>query len=534
MHHIRGILFSVLFLGTVFCITAEPDNGKFLPAAEIIVPNHVYLEAGGGLDLPLKFFTQGNTAMTGSGSDIFIGAGYNWSGWLLGLEYIHDQWGEGKGSYSLMKNFKNNIIEARVRRVISKNTLSWLPSWLEIVPGLGTGINFITTDYYPSRRAKTDGRVNSISLFDEGANCLVYNASLEFSFFLGTDMLIPFTGVDYNAFYDTSIGGGIATFGRMYLGLRTYPLGAVNDAKRLYAKHKAKKQAAAPVVPVPKSEPEPEVPAQPIAEVASIIPVKEEVLPVLPPELTLSITPQNDFTPDGDGKFDTANIITKLSNTTEPLSSWKVEILDPQKHTFKTWSGSGNIPDSIAWDGTSDSGELVFSRNKYTVQVTTTLSEKDAAIAGAAVLTASVPLTTGILMIEIIPEKQWKIIVNTIHFDPNKATFNQISEEQQKENRETLDSIVRQIKQHGSVYILVEGYANNVTNTAKEDREELIPLSNLRANTILEMLVERGLDRPLLSSTGKGGANPLAAWKDRENWWKNRRVEFIVTKGDNE
>ena len=163
-----------------------------------------------------------------------------------------------------------------------------------------------------------------------------------------------------------------------------------------------------------------------------------------------------------------------------------------------------------------------------------TLSEKDTSLANASVITASSTITTGILMIEIIPDKQWKIIVNTIHFDPNRATFNQISSEQQKENTDTLDSIVRQIKQHGSVTILVEGYANNVTNTVKEDREELIPLSNLRAKTILEMLVERGLDRELLSANGKGGANPLAAWKDRENWWKNRRVEFIVTKGDNE
>ncbi len=524
--HFRAVLVCALFMftGAFFCTSAEPDNGKFLPTAEPFVTNHIYFELGGGLNLPLKFYTQGNVAMTDYGTNFFAGAGYNLSGWLLGLEFTHDQWGEGKGSYALMKNFKNNITEVRIRKIISKKTWDWLPFWLEIVPGLGSGINFITTDYYPSRHAKETGRVKSISLFSEGASCLVYDASLEFTANFGTDMLIPFAGIDYNAFYDTSIGGGIAGFGRVYLGLRAYPLGAVNDIKRLREKRKNKKVVV--TEPMPEVTPEPE----PIPEVPVQAPVEE----VLPPELAILISPQQDFTPDGDGIFDTANIRPQLSHVTEPVSSWKVEILDPQKHTFKTWSGTGNLPDSISWDGTSDNGELVFSRNVYTVQVSVTLSEKDAALAGTSVVTASSQITAGILMIEIIPDKQWKIIVNTIHFDPDRATFNKISPEQQKENNDTLDSIVRQIKQHGSVSILVEGYANNVTNTAREDREELIPLSTLRADTILELLVERGLNQSAISATGRGGANPIAAWKDHDNWWKNRRVEFIVTKGDNE
>lgn len=520
---IKAVLFSVLFIGASFCTTAEPDNGKLFPTPELIVPNHVYFELGGGLNFPLEFFNQGNVAMTGYGGNFFASAGYNWSGWLLGLKYTHDQWGEGKGSYALMENFKNNIIEFKLRRIISKNTFDWLPSWLEIVPGAGSGVNFMTTDYYPSKQAKREGRLNSVSMFSPGANCLFYDVSLEFAFFPGTDMFVPFAGIDYNAFYDTSLGGGIAGFPRIYLGFRAYPLGIINDIQRIYAKRKADKQAVVPV----KQEPE-VVKETPVEEVVEEIPAV-----TLPVELTLSVTPQDGFTPDGDGVFDTAEIIPHLSNNTEPLSSWKVEILDPQNHTFKTWSGTGNIPESLAWNGTSDSGELVFSRNIYTVQVTAELSEKDAALAGAKVLTCSAPITTGILMIVIIPDKQWKIIVNTIHFDPDRATFNQISPEQQKENNDTLDSLVRQINQLGSVTILVEGYANNVTNTTREDREELIPLSTLRADTILELLVERGLDQSVISAKGRGGANPIAAWKDHDNWWKNRRVEFIVTKNDN-
>jgi outer membrane protein OmpA-like peptidoglycan-associated protein len=146
------------------------------------------------------------------------------------------------------------------------------------------------------------------------------------------------------------------------------------------------------------------------------------------------------------------------------------------------------------------------------------------------VLSSSVVIKTGILFEVIIPDKQWKIIVNTIYFDPDRATFEKISEEQKRENKETLESITRQILEHGEVEVLVEGYANNVSNTERENIQELIPLSRLRAQTIVNILSENGLAPDILSSDGKGGSNPIAKWEDRENWWKNRRVEFIVTR----
>ena len=188
------------------------------------------------------------------------------------------------------------------------------------------------------------------------------------------------------------------------------------------------------------------------------------------------------------------------------------------------------IPETLVWDGKSDSGEDVFSMNRYGVRLTVNLSQKDKERTGQETVTATDAIMTGIQMQVIIPNKKWKIIVNTIHFDPDRATFTRISEAQQKENRETLDSIAEQIKAHPDCFITIEGYANNVTNTEREDREELIPLSKLRAEAILEMLKERGLESSIMKADGKGGANPLAAWEDRASWWKNRRVEFVVEK----
>ena len=73
-----------------------------------------------------------------------------------------------------------------------------------------------------------------MQLGDQGANCLFYRAGLEFALNGITDLFIPFIGADYNAFYDTSIGGGFAGFARAYAGIRTYPFGTINDKHNHY------------------------------------------------------------------------------------------------------------------------------------------------------------------------------------------------------------------------------------------------------------------------------------------------------------
>jgi outer membrane protein OmpA-like peptidoglycan-associated protein len=41
-------------------------------------------------------------------------------------------------------------------------------------------------------------------------------------------------------------------------------------------------------------------------------------------------------------------------------------------------------------------------------------------------------------------------------------------------------------------------------------------------------LTKSGIDLYQLEYCGLGGKNPAAAWEDTENWWKNRRVEFVL------
>ena len=237
----------------------------------------------------------------------------------------------------------------------------------------------------------------------------------------------------------------------------------------------------------------------------------------------------SNLTPDGDGLNDTVLLKPTVYNV-DVVRSWEIIITDPKGTRFRSFSGTGDVPEELEWDGFSDAGVPVISLENYRADLIVTPSKSEQQRIGAETLTDTETIRTGLLLEVIEPGKEWKIMVNSIYFDANKETFNTLSPEQISANNEAMDNVAVQILAHPGTKVVVEGFANNVSNTRKEDVEELIPLSQLRADTILEQLVERGVSRSRMSAEGKGGANPIAAWEDRENWWKNRRVEFILKK----
>ena len=247
------------------------------------------------------------------------------------------------------------------------------------------------------------------------------------------------------------------------------------------------------------------------------------------PIVTLEVGPQN-FTPDGDGLSDTVRFMPKVQYIEEAPESWTLKITDPQGNAFRTFKGLGELPESFSWDGKSDKGETVVSKNTYTAQLSVIPGRADRLRTKETVIQTEAKVSTGLLLQVIVPEHEWKIVVQSISFDPDAATFNKLTAEQISANHETLDEVAQQIKDHPGAKVIIEGYANNISGTEKENLEELVPLSQKRAEAIVEELIKRGIDAEILSAKGMGGANPLASRKDKANWWKNRRVEFKITK----
>ena len=259
---------------------------------------------------------------------------------------------------------------------------------------------------------------------------------------------------------------------------------------------------------------------------------KEEIAKWPSPKASLEIKGGEKFTPDGDGRNDLVTFKPNVEFLEEAPESWKLEITDPKGNLFRTIKGTGNLPESIDWDGTSESGEVVVSRNTYKANLTVVPSKTDRMRTGEMKAEVSKEINTGLLLQVVVPGHEWKIVVQSIAFDPNAPGFNKVTKEQKMSNAQTLDEVadeIRELAKSGAeVNIIIEGYANNISGTEKEQNEELLPLSQKRAETIVNELIKRGIDPNLLTPKGLGGANPIADKNDRANWWKNRRVEFRI------
>ena len=118
---------------------------------------------------------------------------------------------------------------------------------------------------------------------------------------------------------------------------------------------------------------------------------------------------------------------------------------------------------------------------------------------------------------------------NILFFSKNGAVFSGLSGAQIRQNERTMDEAVELIKQHPGCMVYIEGYAHNISGTEKENRGSCMPLSLWRAEYVKKELIKRGISKEKIKAVGMGGANSLADPNDRDAWWKDRRVEFVIT-----
>lgn len=248
---------------------------------------------------------------------------------------------------------------------------------------------------------------------------------------------------------------------------------------------------------------------------------------ITPPQLLVKTSPQY-FSPDNDGQDDDL-FINLSAKSLVPFTSWSFEINDPQngKNFWKT-NGKSAITEKITWDGKSNTGELVQSATDYPFIFT---------------VTDDIGMTSrfeGLISVDVLVIRigdVLKIQIPSIIFRPDNADFKSNKEVSNGLEQSVIDNNIRVLKRIAEILnkfrdytVRVEGHANNVTNTEKEELEELVPLSQARAAFVKEELRKYGVSASRLSTIGLGGRQPVVPHKDRDNWWKNRRVEFILNK----
>uniref|UniRef100_UPI00298E9054 FlgD immunoglobulin-like domain containing protein n=1 Tax=Treponema sp. TaxID=166 RepID=UPI00298E9054 len=263
------------------------------------------------------------------------------------------------------------------------------------------------------------------------------------------------------------------------------------------------------------------------------------------PELSVKTNPEF-FSPDDDGTDDELNILLG-AKCQGKLVNWSFVILNPDESgkkgkPFWRTNGTNKITEKLIWNGLSNvskekngQAESVQSAMDYPWEFT---------------VTDSIGLTTtirGKISIDILVRRDGNVLkmaVPAIIFRANHADFktaaeapgSKVTPEQARNNERVLKRVAEVLKKFPDYTITVVGHANNTTGTEAEETSTangnipLIPLSQDRAAFVKSKLEEYGVEGSRMKTEGKGGRERIAALKDTENWWKNRRVEFLLHK----
>ncbi len=139
----------------------------------------------------------------------------------------------------------------------------------------------------------------------------------------------------------------------------------------------------------------------------------------------------------------------------------------------------------------------------------------------------------GIDVLVIREGDRLRIQIPSIQFRPNFADFQNLPKDVVDNNMRIIRRIAQILNQFRDYKVQVEGHANPTQPAgAAHDREEpeLKRISELRAKAIVDLLVRNGVARSRLTAIGAGSSKTIADFEDRDNWWKNRRVEFYLIK----
>jgi len=207
------------------------------------------------------------------------------------------------------------------------------------------------------------------------------------------------------------------------------------------------------------------------------------------------------------------------------ISSWRMEIFDPEDHLFKSFSE--RWPDNQAvWDGKGIKGDLVQSAEDY--PVTARVSDE---FGNVGELKTIVPVD---ILVEKTPEG-YRILASRIFFKPFTADFVDVRPDLAAQNVKRLDALAAKLKKFPQYHIQLVGHAVMIywfdkTMGAAEQKYVLIPLSEARSDAIKKALVDRGLDAAMFAVKGVGASDQLVPDSDLADRWQNRRVAFFLEK----
>lgn len=262
-----------------------------------------------------------------------------------------------------------------------------------------------------------------------------------------------------------------------------------------------------------------------------------------PPKLNVGIEPKY-FSPDNDGVDD--DLFLSLGCVTKArVKAWEFKVFDPKDRVFWQTGGTRDAAKKLNWDGLSNAqkdangmAERVQSAVDYPYMYSVT---DDLGMSST---------VTGVIPVDVLVIRDGNVLkmaVPSIIFRPDHADFkveskpgkrDGVTAEQAKNNEKVLGRVADILGKFKDYKITVVGHANRTTENEAEETEDniklwgpaLIPLSLARAEAVKTYLTKHGVKANRLTTEGKGGTMPVTDWHNKDNNWKNRRVEFILHK----
>jgi len=117
-----------------------------------------------------------------------------------------------------------------------------------------------------------------------------------------------------------------------------------------------------------------------------------------------------------------------------------------------------------------------------------------------------------------LAEKGAKLVLKGVNFNSGSAALTE-------ESYAILDKVATGLVDNKEVEIEIRGYTDSVGSASGNQR-----LSDRRAKTVMQYLINAGVDASRLSAKGYGEKDPIASNRTAEGRAQNRRIEFVRVK----
>ncbi len=203
----------------------------------------------------------------------------------------------------------------------------------------------------------------------------------------------------------------------------------------------------------------------------------------------------------------TVQVVDEYTN--KPIAGARVDIYDAFENKLATKTADANGNATFIIECEKQHEVLGFAQNYESDGITVTTKKE-----------SNLSKTISLLPIEEIINDD-KVVLNPILFDYDKHNI-------KSQAAFELDKLVAVMKKYPTLEIKVESHTDN-----RGSKEYNMDLSNRRAQSTIQYIISKGIEKNRLTSEGFGKSKPIVNCGNnctKVQYEKNRRSEFIITK----